>query len=126
MEDKPRYIRWFDEIAIDDVPLVGGKNASLGEMYRELSPHGVKIPNGFAITAEAYRYLVENANDAIIVLQEGLLRFHNRKTEALLGYSREMLKEKPLRDHLHPEDSEAVTQRFRRLLEGEELSERRS
>ena len=49
-----RYIRWFDEIGIDDVPLVGGKNASLGELYRELAPQGINIPNGFAITAEAY------------------------------------------------------------------------
>lgn len=49
------FIRWFEEIGIDDVSLVGGKNASLGEMYRELAPQGVKVPNGFAVTAEAYR-----------------------------------------------------------------------
>ena len=48
-------IRWFEDIGIDDIPLVGGKNASLGEMYRELASQGVKVPNGFAITAEAYR-----------------------------------------------------------------------
>jgi hypothetical protein len=48
------HIRWFDDLGLDDVPLVGGKNASLGEMYRELSAQGVKVPNGFAITAEAY------------------------------------------------------------------------
>ena len=56
MRNRLQYIRWFDEISIDDVPLVGGKNASLGEMYRELTPQGVKIPNGFAVTAEAYRH----------------------------------------------------------------------
>ncbi len=50
-----RYVRWFAELSIDDVPLVGGKNASLGEMYRELVPRGVPVPNGFAVTAEAYR-----------------------------------------------------------------------
>jgi pyruvate,water dikinase len=61
MEEKPQYIRWFNELSIDDVLLVGGKNASLGEMYRELTPHGVNIPNGFAVTAEAYRYLVRSA-----------------------------------------------------------------
>ncbi|RMH05329.1 MAG: phosphoenolpyruvate synthase [Nitrospirae bacterium] len=55
------YIRWFGELGLDDVPLVGGKNASLGEMYRELAPKGVKVPNGFAITAEAYRYFVREA-----------------------------------------------------------------
>ncbi|MGA7901472.1 MAG: hypothetical protein WCA06_02440, partial [Terrimicrobiaceae bacterium] len=41
-----RYIQWFNEIGIDDVPLVGGKNASLGEMYRNLASAGVKVPNG--------------------------------------------------------------------------------
>ncbi len=49
------FVRWFDQLGIEDVPLVGGKNASLGEMVRELSSHGVKIPNGFATTADAYR-----------------------------------------------------------------------
>src|SRR5271169_2939779 len=55
------YVRFFEEIAIGDVPLVGGKNASLGEMYRELSGEGVRIPNGFATTAAAYRYMLERA-----------------------------------------------------------------
>ena len=59
MNEQSRYIRWFDEITINDVPLVGGKNASLGEMYHELSSKGVRISNGFAITADAYRYLVK-------------------------------------------------------------------
>lgn len=60
MDEKSQYIRWFGELSIDDVPLVGGKNASLGEMYRELTPQGLKVPNGFAVTAEAYRYLVKS------------------------------------------------------------------
>ncbi|PSC06005.1 phosphoenolpyruvate synthase [Alsobacter soli] len=50
-----RYVRFFSEIGLDDVPQVGGKNASLGEMYRELTPMGVRTANGFALTAEAYR-----------------------------------------------------------------------
>ena len=56
-----RFIKWFADIGIDDVPLVGGKNASLGEMFRELTPKGVKVPNGFAVTAEAYRYFLREA-----------------------------------------------------------------
>jgi pyruvate, water dikinase len=60
MREQARCIRWFDEITINDVPLVGGKNASLGEMYRELTSKGVRITNGFAITADAYRYLVKD------------------------------------------------------------------
>ena len=51
----PGYVRWFKDIRLDDVPLVGGKTASLGELYSVLSPRGVKVPNGFALTAAAYR-----------------------------------------------------------------------
>ncbi|MGO9351909.1 MAG: phosphoenolpyruvate synthase [Mycobacterium sp.] len=56
-----RYVRFFEEVGIDDVPLVGGKNASLGEMYQKLSDQGVRVPNGFATTAEAYRYMLDQA-----------------------------------------------------------------
>ena len=55
------WIRWFDQIGIEDIPTVGGKNASLGEMYRELAPRGVKVPNGFAVTADAYRHFLREA-----------------------------------------------------------------
>ncbi|MCK9453735.1 phosphoenolpyruvate synthase [Sulfurimonas sp.] len=54
-----RYIRFFSELNIDDVALVGGKNASLGEMYQNLTPKGVSIPNGFATTSDAYWLLLE-------------------------------------------------------------------
>jgi pyruvate,water dikinase len=54
-------ILWFDEIGLEDIPLVGGKNASLGELIRQLKPKGVNVPNGFAITAYAYRYFIEKA-----------------------------------------------------------------
>jgi pyruvate,water dikinase len=57
----PRFIRFFAEIGIKDVPLVGGKNASLGEMFRELAPKGIAVPHGFAITADAYRYTLDQA-----------------------------------------------------------------
>ena len=49
------YVRWFSDIRVGDVALVGGKNASLGELYSTLSKQGVRVPNGFALTAEAYR-----------------------------------------------------------------------
>ncbi|AMK78203.1 phosphoenolpyruvate synthase [Methylomonas denitrificans] len=61
MSKQNQYIRWFEELTINDIPLVGGKNASLGEMYRELASEGVIVPNGFAITAEAYRYMLDQA-----------------------------------------------------------------
>ncbi len=57
-----RYIRTFSELGIKDVPLVGGKNASLGEMFRHLSAEGVRVPNGFATTSEAYRHYLKHNN----------------------------------------------------------------
>ncbi|MBA3014763.1 MAG: phosphoenolpyruvate synthase [Proteobacteria bacterium] len=59
-----KLILWFDEIGIEDVPLVGGKNASLGEMYQKLTSKGVAVPHGFAITAYAYRHLLKTAGIA--------------------------------------------------------------
>ncbi len=56
-----KLILWFEEIGKEDVPLVGGKNASLGEMYRKLRDKGINVPNGFAITAYGYRYFLRYA-----------------------------------------------------------------
>ena len=66
------YIKLFREIGIEDVPIVGGKTASLGEMFRELTPRGVKVPDGFAITAQAYRDFLSEAE-------------LDRKIDSLLG-----------------------------------------
>jgi pyruvate,water dikinase len=55
------FVLWFEEVGIADVPLVGGKNASLGEMIQQLTSKGVSVPTGFATTAYAYRYFVEQA-----------------------------------------------------------------
>ena len=54
-------ILWLNEIGIEDISLVGGKNASLGEMIQQLTPKGVNVPTGFAVTAYAYRYFIETA-----------------------------------------------------------------
>lgn len=72
------YIRWFKDIGIDDVGLVGGKNASLGEMVSNLSSLGVKIPNGFAITADAYWYYVRanNLQDSLRAIFEKITDYH--------------------------------------------------
>ena len=56
-----KFVKGFEEIEAKDIALVGGKNASLGEMIKNLSKKGVNIPPGFAITAEAYKYVVEKA-----------------------------------------------------------------
>ena len=60
MAAAPGYVRWFSEIGSGDLALVGGKNASLGEMYQELQAEGVPVPNGFALTTHAYRELVDS------------------------------------------------------------------
>ena len=56
------YIKWFNELNIEDVDLVGGKNASLGELYQNLTTEGILIPNGFAVTADAYRHILDSNN----------------------------------------------------------------
>ncbi len=69
-----KYLKFFEELSIDDIPQVGGKNASLGEMYHHLRPKGVFLPNGVATTADAYRYFLEKAglNQKITEKLEGL------------------------------------------------------
>ena len=68
------YIRWFRDLSLADLPQVGGKTASLGEMFRELTPLGVRIPDGFALTAAAYRDAVDAAGawDELHRLLDGL------------------------------------------------------
>jgi pyruvate,water dikinase len=89
------FVRTFSEIQLHDVPLVGGKNASLGEMFRHLTSQGVKVPDGFAVTATAYRHFL-GANDLERVLSAELddLDTHNleqlrqrgqRVRQAILG-----------------------------------------
>jgi len=56
-----KFVLRFAEIGIKDIPLVGGKNASLGEMFSNLSKKGIRVPDGFAVTASAYRYFLEAA-----------------------------------------------------------------
>ena len=58
---KDNLILWFKDINIKDISIVGGKNASLGEMYNKLRKKGIKIPNGFTVTAQAYDYFIKGA-----------------------------------------------------------------
>ncbi|HVL75329.1 MAG TPA: phosphoenolpyruvate synthase, partial [Noviherbaspirillum sp.] len=69
-----QFIRWFADLGVADVAVAGGKNASLGEMVRALAPRGINVPNGFAITADAYRYLLDSAGawDALRATLDGL------------------------------------------------------
>ena len=110
-----QLILWFDEITIDDVPLVGGKNASLGEMYQHLSSRGVSIPWGFAITAHAYRSLIAEAGieEAIRDALEGLdthdmenLRSRGERVRSIIRHT-----------DFPPELTDAITTGYRRMEE---------
>ncbi|QEG01760.1 Phosphoenolpyruvate synthase [Stieleria maiorica] len=106
-------IRWFDQVGMDDVGIVGGKNASLGEMYRELTPRGVRIPNGFATTASAYRrHLSESGLDDKI--QQILSGINYRDVGSLQHHGRiirHMILDTPLSDEL----SKAIVDAYHRL-----------
>jgi len=69
-----KQILFFNELKLSDVPVVGGKNASLGEMYRQLTDKGIKVPNGFATTADAYWHYIEynGLKDEIASTLDGL------------------------------------------------------
>lgn len=57
-----QFIKFFKDITLKDIPEVGGKNASLGEMYRHLAPKGINLPNGFATTSDGYHYFLKKTN----------------------------------------------------------------
>jgi pyruvate, water dikinase len=98
MAQSSNYILWFDQIKIEDVPLVGGKNASLGEMYRELTSKGVKIPNGFAITADAYWHFLESAGilDDLKKALSGLDSSNMKDLAARGNSARDIIRQQPL------------------------------
>ncbi|MFP3898062.1 MAG: phosphoenolpyruvate synthase [Dehalococcoidia bacterium] len=84
-----QFVKWFEEIGVKDLALVGGKNASLGEMIRSLREKGINVPSGFAITAQAYKYAVEKAGigqkirDALENLDTGNMKDLARRGEQI-------------------------------------------
>lgn len=82
MKNDNQFIMWFENLSLKDVPLVGGKNASLGEMVRELGKKGVLVPDGFAVTAEAYRHFIK-ANKLDSFIQEALGALEENNLESL-------------------------------------------
>ena len=117
-----RYVRWFAEIGLDDVPLVGGKNASLGELYRELTPLGLRVPNGFATTAQAYRDMLTEAGawERLHALLDGLDKSDVRALARAGAEAREIVYAAAQNERLREEVGAA----WRKLVEdyGEELS----
>ncbi len=115
-------IRWFRDLALSDLPLVGGKNASLGEMARSLTPLGVRIPDGFAITAEAYREALDEA-DAWVELHRALDGLDKRDVKALARAGqrcREIVYGAPMPRHVETTIREAWRELVAR--HGEDLS----
>lgn len=106
-------VKWFEELGIGDVPSVGGKNASLGEMYRELAAKGVKVPNGFAVTADAYRAFLKEAklDGTIKTILKGL-DTHNLENLRQRG---RQVRQAILGAVLPLELSEAITDAYDRL-----------
>lgn len=121
-ESKFRYIRFFDEIGMSDVPVVGGKNASLGEMYRSLQSEGIRVPNGFAITADAYRYLLDEAHgwSALRAALEGLKPNDSADLAARGRRARAIIETAPLPEPLRREILDAHARL--RAEYGEDLS----
>ncbi|MGC9127790.1 MAG: PEP/pyruvate-binding domain-containing protein, partial [Acidithiobacillus sp.] len=123
-----RYLRFFREIGIDDLPQVGGKNASLGEMYQKLSSQGVRVPNGFAITAEAYRATLDAAG-AWHALHACLDDLDPNDVDALARAgvrAREIVYAAPLPAQLQQEILEAYRELQREYGEGLSLAVRSS
>lgn len=96
---KTRWTRPFGEIGIDDVPVVGGKNASLGEMTRELGDLGVRVPDGYAVTADAYRHFLD-ANDLTGRIRELMAGLDEGDVEDLTRRSSEVRNLGPVQAHL--------------------------
>jgi pyruvate,water dikinase len=100
-----KFVKWFEEVGAGDVALVGGKNASLGEMIRNLGKNGVNIPSGFAITAEAYSYVLEKAGvvekigDALVSLDTHDMGNLSRRSEGV----RNLIKNAPCPEELEGE-----------------------
>ena len=110
---KAPFILWFEDVTMDDVAQVGGKNASLGELISALEPRGVRIPHGFAVTAAAYyHYLKETGLDLFI---EKTLRGLNTRNLKALAHAGKLIREK-MRGAALPQDLEkAIAQAYARM-----------
>jgi pyruvate,water dikinase len=105
MENNSKNVLWFKELGIKDVPLVGGKNASLGEMRNNLTQKGVPVPDGFATTAQAFfDFLKDTGLESQIEKIMADLDTHNLKNLAIAGKTiREMIVAATLPEQLQKE-----------------------
>jgi len=103
---------WFDEVGLGDIAQVGGKNASLGEMVRSLAAEGVRVPDGFATTANAYREFIA-VNGIEIPLRRELDRYHSG--DSTLRQTGQAVRELFLGGEFPPEMAEAIRRSYRTL-----------
>jgi len=83
VDESMRYIKYFEDIRLSDVKTVGGKNASLGEMITQLSSQGIRVPTGFAITADAYWHYLES-NQLLEKMKQIMNQLHDSDNVAVL------------------------------------------
>jgi pyruvate,water dikinase len=108
-----QLVSWFQDIGLQHVALVGGKNASLGELYRELVPKGVRVPNGFAVTADAYWLFLRSAGIRPLI-EDTLADLDTRDVENLRQRGRQV-RHAILAASLPPDLERAVTEAYDRL-----------
>ncbi|HVP30807.1 MAG TPA: phosphoenolpyruvate synthase, partial [Myxococcota bacterium] len=111
-----RFVRPFDSLTLDDVPLVGGKNASFGELIRALKPLGVKVPDGFALTADAYKALLDGpgVREGLRNALRGLDPTDVDSLRAAGALARRTLREAPVSPEMQREIEEAYAALSRR------------
>lgn len=112
--NQPETVLWFDTLDLSCLPQVGGKNASLGEMYQRLSEEGIRVPFGFATTAQAFRdYLADNRLEAPIREAVAAMRRGSQSLEATGGAIRELIR----RGNFSNRQRTLITGAYRELCE---------
>ncbi|MGB3191164.1 MAG: phosphoenolpyruvate synthase [Limnoraphis sp.] len=120
MTQENSYIRWFESIGVNDVPIVGGKNASLGEMVKSLKSKGIRVPDGFAITAQTYWQFIEANNLQSKILYQ-IEQF--QKGEIPLEKAGKTIRRLLVRSRFPDEIAEAIREGYRQLSDRYNLEE---
>ena len=120
MTQESSYIRWFESIGVNDVPIVGGKNASLGEMVKSLKSKGIRVPDGFAITAQTYWQFIEANNLQSKILYQ-IEQF--QKGEIPLEKAGKTIRRLLVRSRFPDDIAEAIREGYRQLCDRYNLEE---
>lgn len=117
--DDTKYVIWFDELRINDIGKVGGKNASLGEMINQLSHAGVRVPSGFATTADAYRDFMSQKKDETSLAEriEKNLAILNIEDVSALTSSGSQIRKWIMETPLPPRLEKEIANAYEKLLE---------